>query len=409
MWLESWSRRERYDTLTQDFLFIGHFCKDHKQESSNFIWLNIFAANVEWKTTSLSSDERHLPLVCAWLCRRSLTDNHNGQGTMMTNNTNERWWTTSRMGQDNDWWLTTMDHHQDGPRQWTTTDDDQPWQQWITTVNDWVWTNCLLKSNVSWPRLNCTYTPTVLMSADIRLRAAARAKVFTLPHVFHMDSSGLQWIPVPIFPGQIGWYNAWSTEVQSTGLQATFQSPVPVQWTESPVKVHWSLVESTGLDTVPCIVQNINTSENWTLTSTTHHMHKWRNNITASPCGHYKIMYRPWLILLWLGHTQIERRQTLMLDLDIVSRPQPSSSATTIIHDAPRCASPPSLIAATACHHHPQLTNHHHNMPYQQNNLTTPHQQVSEPIRAPFNVTMTMHCCLIVTMCHIVTISSQVS
>ena len=31
-----------------------------------------------------------------------------------------------------------------------------------------------------------------------------------------------------------------------TGLQATFQSPVPVQWTESPVKVQWSPLESTG-------------------------------------------------------------------------------------------------------------------------------------------------------------------
>ena len=81
----------------------------------------------------------HFPLVCAWLQRRSLTDNHNGQQTMTTNNTDERWWTTIRMDQDNDWWLTTMHHHQDGPRQWKTTDDDQLWQQWTTTINDQQW------------------------------------------------------------------------------------------------------------------------------------------------------------------------------------------------------------------------------------------------------------------------------
>ncbi|KIJ96632.1 hypothetical protein K443DRAFT_27048, partial [Laccaria amethystina LaAM-08-1] len=54
-----------------------------------------------------------------------------------------------------------------------------------------------------------------------------------------VDSSGLQWIPVALLPGQIGWWNAQSNGVQSspvhwtgTGLQATFQSPVEVQWTE---------------------------------------------------------------------------------------------------------------------------------------------------------------------------------
>jgi len=38
-------------------------------------------------------------------------------------------------------------------------------------------------------------------------------EVFTLPHVIHMDSSGLQWIPVALLSGQIGWYNAQSTGV----------------------------------------------------------------------------------------------------------------------------------------------------------------------------------------------------
>ena len=36
---------------------------------------------------------------------------------------------------------------------------------------------CLLKSNVSQPRLNCTCTSTVLVSTNTRLRAAA------LPHI----------------------------------------------------------------------------------------------------------------------------------------------------------------------------------------------------------------------------------
>ena len=36
---------------------------------------------------------------------------------------------------------------------------------------------CLLKSNVSQPRLNCTHTSTVLVSADTRLRATALTRV----------------------------------------------------------------------------------------------------------------------------------------------------------------------------------------------------------------------------------------
>jgi hypothetical protein len=64
-----------------------------------------------------------------------------------------------------------------------------------------------------------------------------------------VDSSGLQWpscqarlagaMPSPLN----------SSPVQSslvhwtpTGLQATFESPVPVQWTKSPVRVQWSPV-----------------------------------------------------------------------------------------------------------------------------------------------------------------------
>ena len=46
-------------------------------------------------------------------------------------------------------------------------------------------------------------------------------EVFTLPHAIHMDSSGLQWIPVPILPGQIGWYKAQSTGVQSSPVQSS--------------------------------------------------------------------------------------------------------------------------------------------------------------------------------------------
>jgi hypothetical protein len=82
-----------------------------------------------------------------------------------------------------------------------------------------------------------------------------------------VDSSGFQWpscqaklaggMPSPVQSSPVHW-----TE---TGLQATFQSPVEVQWTESPVRVQWSPldyrlnynkhynnisspVESTGLD-----------------------------------------------------------------------------------------------------------------------------------------------------------------
>ena len=128
-----------------------------------------------------------------------------------------------------------------------------------------------------------------------------------------------------------------------TGLQATFQSPVPVQLTESQVKVHWSLVESTGPDTIPCIVENINTIKYQTLTSTTHHMDEGMNNITASPSRHYKIIHQPHLILLWLGHAQIDCWQMPMLDLDVVNSPHHTSATTTIIHNIPCCQHFPFL------------------------------------------------------------------
>ena len=82
-------------------------------------------------------------------------------------------------------------------------------------------------------------------------------EVFTLPHVIHMDSTRLHWTPLDSTGFQCPFCQAKlagtkpspleSSPVQSspvhwtdTGLQATFQSPVPVQWTESPVKVQWS-------------------------------------------------------------------------------------------------------------------------------------------------------------------------
>ena len=90
-----------------------------------------------------------------------------------------------------------------------------------------------------------------------------QVEVFTLPHVIHMDSTGLHWTPLdssgfqcPICQAKLAGTMPSpleSSPVQSslvhwtpTGLQTTFQSPVTVQWTESPVKVQWSPVESTG-------------------------------------------------------------------------------------------------------------------------------------------------------------------
>ena len=64
-----------------------------------------------------------------------------------------------------------------------------------------------------------------------------------------LDSTGLHWIPVALLPGQIGWCNVQSSPVHwtHTGLQATFQSPVPVKWNQSTVRVQWSPVESSGV------------------------------------------------------------------------------------------------------------------------------------------------------------------
>jgi len=61
---------------------------------------------------------------------------------------------------------------------------------------------------------------------------------------------GLQWTPVDSSGPFVrpDWLVQCPVHWTLTGLQATFQSPVPVQWTESPVRVHWSPLESTGLD-----------------------------------------------------------------------------------------------------------------------------------------------------------------
>ena len=72
-------------------------------------------------------------------------------------------------------------------------------------------------------------------------------EVFTLPYVIQVDSSGLQWTPVNSSQARlrpdwlvqcpVHWIQVQSSPVHwtLTGLQATFQSPVKVQWTESPV------------------------------------------------------------------------------------------------------------------------------------------------------------------------------
>jgi len=69
-------------------------------------------------------------------------------------------------------------------------------------------------------------------------------EVFTLPHVIHMDSNGLQWIPVALLSGQIGWYNAQSSPVQSTGLSLDSKPLFRVQSQSSGLRVQ---SESTGV------------------------------------------------------------------------------------------------------------------------------------------------------------------
>jgi len=66
-------------------------------------------------------------------------------------------------------------------------------------------------------------------------------EVFTLPHVIHMDSSGLQWIPVVLLSGQIGWYNAQSTGVQSSPLDS---KPLFRVQSES-TGIHWNPLDWT--------------------------------------------------------------------------------------------------------------------------------------------------------------------
>jgi len=68
------------------------------------------------------------------------------------------------------------------------------------------------------------------------------------------NPGGFQWIPVDSSQARLRPDWLVQCPVQSspfhwtlTGLQATFQSPVKVQWTESLVRVHWNPVESSGV------------------------------------------------------------------------------------------------------------------------------------------------------------------
>ena len=60
---------------------------------------------------------------------------------------------------------------------------------------------------------------------------------------------GLRWTPLdsngPL--AKPDWLVQCPVHWTHTGLQATFLSPVPVQWTLSTVRVHWSPVESSVL------------------------------------------------------------------------------------------------------------------------------------------------------------------
>ena len=76
------------------------------------------------------------------------------------------------------------------------------------------------------------------------------------------------------------------------------------------------------------------TIKNQTVDSTTHHVYGQKCTLTAEPCNCYKTPHCPLLIVLWVGHTQSKRRQTLMLDLGTINNPQCSFSTTTIIQEA---------------------------------------------------------------------------
>ena len=89
-----------------------------------------------------------------------------------------------------------------------------------------------------------------------------------------------------------------------------------------------------GGKTTTCVVKNSVNIKNRTVDSTTRHVHGQRCVLTAEPYDCYKSTHCPLLIVLWVGHTQSERRQTLMLDLGAINNPQCSFSTTTIIQEA---------------------------------------------------------------------------
>jgi hypothetical protein len=89
---------------------------------------------------------------------------------------------------------------------------------------------------------------------ELETGMAEAPEVFTLPHVIHVDSSGLQWTPVALLPGQIGWCNAQSTGLQSSPVQSSpldYKPLLGVQSQSSGLRVQsessgiqWSPVES---------------------------------------------------------------------------------------------------------------------------------------------------------------------
>jgi len=143
-----------------------------------------------------------------------------------------------------------------------------------------------------------------------------------------------------------------------------------IPWNNSiwiPLKFHME-------NTMIFVVKNSVKYENWTLNSTTHHVHEWENTLTAAPSNHWKTIKWPQYILCTMATTQIEHWQMPMLDLGVNKQQPPSSSTTTTTHNAhPQC--PPIITTPPpTTNNHLDTLVHHTNdagMPCQQPQLTT--------------------------------------
>ena len=108
---------------------------------------------------------------------------------------------------------------------------------------------------------------------------------------------------------------------------------IRIPW-NSPYGFHGRIHMKFCGKTTNCVVKNSVNIKNRTVDSTTRHVHGRRCVLTAEPYDCCKSPHCPLLIVLWVGHAQSERRQTLMLDLGAINNPQRSFSTTTIIQEA---------------------------------------------------------------------------